>query len=161
MTMNNGAGGHEAEPVDVVGRIAAELREAIAAEQIGRVEYERKVSDSRVREDKLKRSLRALEGGGAKRGRPSNSEVAKVAAARYSSPDAQAKVLSALREHGQPMTVAQVQEAMQAGSRETARKALEALRRDEQVRLAGKVMSANGRTPSTLYALMPGTHDAS
>jgi hypothetical protein len=162
MTMSNGAGGHrpvDGEAVDVVTRIKGELQEAITAEQLGRMEYERLVSDSRVREDRLKRSLKALEGA-AKRGRPSNAEVARRETMRYSSPKQQARTLAVLRAHNRPMTVAEVQEALGAGSRETARKALEALRGNDQVRLAGTVPSPNGRTPSNTYALMPGADNA-
>lgn len=137
-----------------VERMASELRELIAAEQVGRSDYEREVQASREREKQYQKVLATLEGTGPKLGRPTNAELAKRAASRRSPEAQRANALAALRTMSRPMTVMEVQEVMGVGSRETARKALEALREGQQVRMAGVVMSPNGRTPSNTYALM-------
>jgi hypothetical protein len=106
-------------------RIATELRELIAAERVGRIDYEREVQESRKREKQYQKVLATLEGTAPKVGRPSNAEKAKQAAAKYASPKAVSRAREVLRAADGAMTVVQVQEAMGVGSRETARKALE------------------------------------
>jgi hypothetical protein len=140
-------------------RIATELRELIAAERVGRIDYEREVQESRKREKQYQKVLATLEGTAPKVGRPSNAEKAKQAAATYASPKAVSRAREVLRAADGAMTVVQVQEAMGVGSRETARKALEALRERGEARMAGVVKSPNGRTPSNTYAVMPGGGD--
>jgi CRP-like cAMP-binding protein len=139
----------------LTGRMATELRELIAAERVGRIDYERQVQESRKREKQYLKVLATLEGTTPKVGRPTQAAKAKQAAAKYASPDAVARALAVLRASGGPMTVVQVQEAMGVGSRETARKALERLREQGEARRAGVVKSPNGRTPSHTYAAMP------
>src|SRR3954469_13781632 len=109
-------------------RMVTELRELIAAERVGRIDYEREVQESRTREKQYQKVLATLEGTAPKLGRPTNAEKAKQAAAKSVSSKAVSRARDVLRASGGVMTVVQVQEAMGVGSRETARKALEVLR---------------------------------
>lgn len=164
MSMGNGAGGHQpvdGEAVDVVARITGELREAIEAEQLGRAEYERLVSDSRVREDRLKRSLKALEGAGG--GKAEAPERRKSHATWSPSEKNIERVWTAFRalyaDRGEALTKTEVgahmSEQGNGTSSVTLAKVFDILRERELVRPAGRT-----RGGGTRWAPMPRDEEA-
>jgi CRP-like cAMP-binding protein len=140
------------------GHIQA-LREMAANEAESRREAERYVEASRERERRLEKAIAALEGVplGAG-GRPKAKATAKSSTWRVGD-QVVSEVEAALRallasDGAEAATVPQVAEAT-GRSRETVRRALERLREQGTVRLAGKRHLSTHGMPSTLYALMP------
>lgn len=136
-------------PADLVGRLEAELREGIAAEQAARVEHERLVDESLARERRLQRTLNTLTGVGP--GRKPQAQAPAKKKWRVSEDRLQA-ALAALKRQAEPMSVQEVATAM-GSSPETARRALDTLREQSVARLAGT--ERRGHAPATVYALMP------
>lgn len=138
----------------IAGYVQA-LRQMAAAEAEGRREVEREVEASRERERRLEKAIAALEGtslGGRPKGRPKAAPSWRVSEKVTIEVEA---ALRALAGNGvEAATAVEVAEA--AGrSREATRRALDQLRQQDTVRLAGKRRTTGHGVPSTLYALMP------
>jgi len=136
-------------------RLVDELRAEIASERAARSSAEQLVADSRMRERRLTKALEALEGPAPAKSGPKPPKQ-RSEYNRWSVSEARiAEALAVLRAASEPMTIPQIAMAMGAGSRETANKAVYALRERDQARLVGKV-KVNGRMQVNTYALMPG-----
>lgn len=167
MSDSNGASGRTPAELatrthDAIERMAAELRELIAAEQAGRAEYERLVEDSRARERQLQKVLAGLEGQaptkpgpkGPKRG--AAVKVWRVSDERVAAVWQTVQRVVADSEDG-TFVSQHVFDAMYPGvSRETVTKAVEALRERELIRRVGSVRGGGSR-----WALMPGAEGQS
>jgi hypothetical protein len=157
MSDSNGASGRTPAELatrthDAIERMAAELRELIAAEQAGRAEYERLVEESRTRERQLQKVLAGLEGQAptkpgpkrpTKEWRVSDERVARVWEA--------VQQVVAKSEDGTFISQ-HVFDVMYPGvSRETITKSVNVLRERELIRRVGTVRGGGIR-----WALMPG-----
>lgn len=142
-------------------RMASELRELIAAEQVGRIDYERQVHESRDRERQYRKVLAALEGTAPKVGRPTKAEKAARAKQDSVSEEKVIRALEVLSQASGPLTMRQIKDAMGVGATETAAKAIRVLRERDQVRMAGVARIGPNGQPARTFTAMPGAGDGS
>jgi CRP-like cAMP-binding protein len=146
---------------DVTERLAAEMREAIAAEQTSRAEHERIVEASRKREQRLAKALSVLETGSAittpKPAKPAPKAEKKgwnISEERVASIWEATQRVAADAEDG-TFTGQTVYQAMYPGvSRETITRAFTVLRERELIRKVGNYKGGSR------WALMPGAVEA-
>ena len=142
-------------PEQGLKHIADALREEMVAEQAKLHALMVQVQEHRDRIERAHKALAALEGPAPKKAKQSK---AKAADPNYISEAMLEKAWEVMRYQAEPTTVKQLSELMEA-SDHTARKALEKLREQGLVRLAGK--EKRGSMMAAVYLPMPEHANAS
>jgi Bacterial regulatory proteins, gntR family len=138
--------------IDPLARIIGELEDQLAPISAERAQLEAQIGDLIKREERIKAGITALRQGAPRRPSPPRGTVGSSSGNVWTpSQKVLDDVYAVVARAGEPLTVKQIGEQSDT-SPETVRKAIDYLRADQKIRLAGTAMTKGA---PKLYAVMP------